>query len=116
MSGLERSLNGGLRFSLQGGSYQAYRDLFTWSGTAPSVVSFEQAVLEAFSLWTLPDPQTGLGSTLSFVPDLATPVSTTVTAGVRLGAEIDLLGTIDGTLWNPGDPGTRAESSLIPSA
>ena len=26
----ERSLDGGLRYSLQGGSYQAYRDLFSW--------------------------------------------------------------------------------------
>ena len=30
INGNERSLEGGLRYSLQGGSYQAYRDLFSW--------------------------------------------------------------------------------------
>ena len=36
INGNERSLDGGLRYSLQGGSYQAYRDLFSWSAV-PSV-------------------------------------------------------------------------------
>src|SRR5580765_5663906 len=40
----ERSLNGGLRYSLQGGSFQAYRNLFSWSGPVPSVPEFQAAV------------------------------------------------------------------------
>src|SRR5262245_48669469 len=36
----ERSLDGGLRYSLQGGSFQAYRDLFTWN-VVPSVPNFQ---------------------------------------------------------------------------
>jgi hypothetical protein len=109
-SGNERSLDGGLRYSVEGGSYQAYRDLFSWSGTPPSVPSFQQAIQEAFAFWTATDPATGLGSILAFVPDLATPVSATVSGSVRFGAEIDLLGSIDGSNWNPGNSGTRAES------
>src|SRR5262245_94060 len=60
IGGLERSLDGGLRYSLQGGSFQAYRDQFTWSGSAPSVASFQQAVEKAFGAWTVPDPVSGL--------------------------------------------------------
>lgn len=110
LGGVERSLDGGLRFSLQGGSYQSYRDLFSWSGPTPSVASFEQAVLEAFAFWTMSDPQTDLGTTLKFVPDLATPVSRATSGSVRLGAEIDLFGAIDGAFWDPGDSGNRAEA------
>jgi hypothetical protein len=50
----ERSLVGGLRYSLQGSSYQAYRDLFSWQGVVPSVADFTLAVEEAFSAWTVP--------------------------------------------------------------
>lgn len=112
VGGVERSLNGGLRFSLQGGSYQAYRNLLTWLGTPPSVAEFEQAVLEAFDVWTTTDPVTGLDTVIRFVPDLSTPVSTTLSGFVRLGAEIDLLASNDGNSWNPGDNGTRAEVSF----
>lgn len=108
--GLERSLNGGLRFSLQGGSYQAYRDLFTWSGTPPTVAQFEQAVLDAFAVWTTTDPATGLDTEIRFVPDLATPVSTAQGGFIRSGAEIDLFGATDGNSWNPGGTGTQAET------
>src|SRR3954463_12338409 len=58
----ERSLNGGLRYSLQGGSFAAYRDLFQWSGGAPSVVDFQTAVEQAFFAWTVPDPVSGFGT------------------------------------------------------
>jgi hypothetical protein len=51
----ERSLDGGLRYSLQGGSFTAFRDLFTWQGTAPSAADFQNAVEQAFAAWTLPD-------------------------------------------------------------
>ncbi|MGL4400618.1 MAG: hypothetical protein ACRCXD_12175 [Luteolibacter sp.] len=110
MSGMERSLSGGLRFSLQGGSYQAYRDLLAWNGTPPSVAEFEQAVLQAFAVWTATDPVTGLDTNVRFVPDLATATSTAFSGNVRLGAEIDIMVSMDGNLWNPGDSGTRAET------
>ena len=100
--GLERSLNGGLRFSLTGGGYQAFRDSFMWSGTPPTVPAFQQAVLDAFNAWTVPDPATGLTSALSFVPDLGTAV----TIGTSTGAEIDVMAV------DLGDAGTRALANL----
>ncbi len=110
ISGRERSLNGGLRYSLQGGSYQAYRDLFAWQIT-PSVADFQLAVAQAFHAWTVDDQVSGLGTTLLFVPDLSTPVVGTGAGGINTaGAEIDLLAATDAKLWNPGDAGTRAET------
>jgi hypothetical protein len=111
ISGQERSLQGGLRYSVQGGSYQAFRDLFTWQ-TLPSVATFQQTVEQAFSAWTVIDPATGLTTSLSFVADFTT---TAVGAGEggginTAGAEIDLLGYFDGTLWNPGDTSQRGET------
>lgn len=85
----ERSLDGGLRYSVEGGSWSAYRNQFTWQST-PSVTAFQQAVEDAFEAWTVVDPATGFGTQLSFVADLATPVSTAVDNFVRLGSEIDL--------------------------
>jgi hypothetical protein len=106
----ERSLSGGLRYSVQGGSYQAYRDLFTWSAL-PSVADFQLAVEQAFGAWTIVDPATGLGTALNFVADFGTPVVGTGTGGINTnGAEIDLLAAIDANSWNPGDPGQRGES------
>ncbi len=110
MQGVERSLSGGLRFSLQGGSYAAFRSLLSWQGTPPSDSALEQAVLDAFAVWTAIDPATGLGTTLRFVPDLATPVSATVTSNVRLGAEIDILASTDTGRWDPGNSSTQAEA------
>ena len=110
ISGNERSLDGGLRYSLQGGSYEAYRDLFTWS-SLPSVADFTQAVQDAFAAWTVNDPTTGLTSDLSFVPDFATAVVGTGAGGINInGAEIDLFGSVNANSWDPGDPGRRAES------
>lgn len=86
----ERSLDGGLRYSVQGGGWSAYRDLFTWRST-PSAAAFQAAVEAAFDAWTEVDPVTGFGTQLSFVQDFATPVSTVLSNFVRLGAEIDLL-------------------------
>lgn len=101
----ERSLEGGLRYSLEGGSYEAYRDQFNWT-TVPSVADFTQAISDAFGAWTAIDPVSGLGTSLSFVPDLATDVVSG--ADFRqldpAGAEIDLLAR------NAGDPGTRGVS------
>ena len=74
VDGVERSLDGGLRYSLQGGSYEAFRDLLRWDGTPPSVAEFQEAVEGAFESWKVVDPATSLGTDVRFVPDLATPV------------------------------------------
>lgn len=71
-SGNERSLNGGLRYSVQGGSFLNLHGAFDWKSPAPSVASFQSAVEDAFAAWTVTDPASGLGTTLSFVSDLAT--------------------------------------------
>lgn len=86
----ERSLNGGLRYSVEGGSWSAYRDRFDWRLT-PSTADFQSAVEAAFDAWTEVDPVSGFGTQLEFVPDFGTPVSTVLSNFVRLGAEIDLL-------------------------
>ena len=101
LNGNERSLDGGIRYSAQGGSYQAFRDQFSWFGSTPSVADFQEAVEDSFNVWSAVDPNTGLTSDLSFVADFATPVNSAVVSGVRLGAEIDLFAT------NLGDSGTR---------
>lgn len=113
LSGNERSLDGGLRYSLQGGSFQAYRDLFSWTPSVPSVANFTTAVQQAFDAWTVVDPTSGLGSNLSFVPDLNTAVVGTAngSSGVNInGAEIDLLAKTDAGNWNPGNTGTQGET------
>jgi hypothetical protein len=92
----ERSLDGGLRYSLQGGSFEAYRDLLHWS-QLPSVEDFQLAFEQAFAAWTSVDPATGLHTNVSFVPDLSTPVvgSNDFNGHDSDGAEIDLL-ALDG--------------------
>lgn len=110
ISGNERSLNGGLRYSVQGQSFQAYRDLFTWD-VVPTVPAFTNAIQQAFNAWSSVDPVTGLKSNLSFVPDLATAPVGVSGGGVNgNGAEIDLLGSIDASFWNPGNTGTQGET------
>jgi hypothetical protein len=103
----ERSLSGGLRYSLQGGSYQAYRDSFTWN-VVPSVADFTTAIQQAFAAWTSVDPATGLGTALSFVADLSTPVTGTPGfGGVNVnGAEIDLMAV------NAGDTSPRGYTNF----
>jgi len=110
MQGVERSLQGGLRYSVQGGNYQAYRDTFSWSGPAPTVAAFQTAVQSAFSDWLVVDPASGLGTTISFTEDLGTATSTQIISGVRMGAEIDLLGATSGQTYSVGDGGLRAEA------
>jgi hypothetical protein len=103
IGGLERSLDGGLRYSLSGGSFQAFRDSFSWTAV-PTVPQFQTAVQQAFDAWAAVDPATSFGSQLSFTPDLATAVNSGIVSGVRQGAEIDLFAS------NLGDPGTRGFS------
>ncbi|WP_454061988.1 PEP-CTERM sorting domain-containing protein [Candidatus Nitrospira salsa] len=108
---LERSLSGGLRYSLQTGSYAGYRDLFSWQGEPPSVTDFQHAIEDAFAAWTVDDPVSGLGSDLSFVADLETPAVGTGFGRVNIaGAEIDLLAATDSVLWDQGDFGQRGET------
>ena len=75
IGGNERSLDGGLRDSLQGGSYAAFRDLIPWVGTPPIAAEFQQGVEQAFAAWESTDRVTGLGTSLHFVPDFATAVA-----------------------------------------
>ena len=100
--GNERSLQGGLRYSLQGGTYQAFRDRFTWSAV-PSVGDFQSAIEGAFHAWTTVDPISGIGTALSFVADFAT---TPVGAGFgRVNyhrAEIDIFGVDAGVAVGTG--------------
>jgi len=98
VDGVERSLDGGLRYSVEGGSYEAFRDRFNWSGTAPTVAEFQSAVEEAFAAWEAPDPVTGLGTDIYFVPDFDTPIviepfpsSLQGYARLNRGAEIDIV-------------------------
>ena len=107
ISGNERSLSGGLRFSLEGGSYLAFRDMFAWS-SLPTVASFQLAVEQAFGAWQSVDPASSLGSNLNFVADLGTAVvGTGAFGGVNInGAEIDVFGT------DAGDAGTRGVTAF----
>lgn len=89
IDGNERSLEGGLRYSLQGDSYQAYRDFFTWD-IVPSVTDFQQAIVHYFNAWTIIDPVSGFGTDLSFFADLETPTVGKDFGGIDIsGAEIN---------------------------
>lgn len=98
VAGNERSLDGGLRFSVSGGSFLQFRDQFQWNVT-PSVSAFQQAVEQSFSAWTMVDSVSGLGTSLSFVPDFATSVASGASFGTLdiNGAEIDLVASNQGT-------------------
>jgi hypothetical protein len=111
ISGNERSLDGGLRYSLSGGSFAAFRDSFSWSGAVPTVAAFTQAVQNSFAAWASVDPVTGLGTSLSFVADLGTTVQGVTGGGINInGAEIDLIATTDASFWNFGNTGLQGES------
>ncbi|MCA9126916.1 MAG: hypothetical protein KDB22_07520 [Planctomycetales bacterium] len=97
-NGEDRSLVGGISFSVEGGSYAAFRDQFSWIST-PSVGDFQSAVESAFAAWTTVDPTSGLASAFSFTPSLSTSVVTGPSFGtVRFeGAEIDIVASDAGT-------------------
>lgn len=111
VDGRERSLDGGLRFSIPDGSYAAFRDLFYWSVT-PTVEEFQSAVEDAFRAWTIVDPATGLGTALSFVADFDTAVvgPDPSEEGDPRGAEIDLLAYPDAINWDLGESRIQAEA------
>ncbi|MFG6486959.1 PEP-CTERM sorting domain-containing protein [Roseateles sp. BYS78W] len=111
IDGNERSLEGGLSYSLSGGSFEAFRDSFTWSGALPSVAAFTQTVQDAFAAWTSVDPVTHLGTSLSFVADLGTAVQGVAGGGLDTnGADIDLIATNDAYFWDPGNSRHQAET------
>ena len=107
----ERSLDGGLRYAVSGGSLEAFRNQFTWSGPVPSVADFSTAVQAAFNSWSSVDPVSGLGSALSFVYDPVTAVAGVAGGGINInGAEIDLIATTDASFWDPGNGGLQGET------
>ena len=109
----ERSLVGGLRYSVPGGSFENFRDAFSWS-SLPSIADFSAGVQSAFDVWSSVDPVSGLGSDLYFVPDFATQGvsgNTNGTGGINIaGAEIDLFASNDAYFWNVGSSGLQGES------
>lgn len=98
IGGEERSLEGGLRYWIETGSYADLRDQFLWVPFPPTTEDFAAAIGRAFEHWTLVDPETGLPGAVYFVEDLATPaVDAPGTRGlpgsfigVNRRAEIDL--------------------------
>lgn len=110
IAGNERSLDGGLRYSVSGGSLDAFRDQFTWDAT-PTSAAFSMAVQDAFNAWTVVDPASGLGSALSFVYDPSSVVVGVAGGGVNInGAEIDLIATNNASSWDPGSKGLQGEA------
>jgi hypothetical protein len=111
IGGNERSLDGGLRYSVSGGSLDAFRDQFSWT-TVPTSAAFAAAVQGAFNAWTVVDPVSGFGSSLSFVYEAnTTVVGVAGGGGVNTnGAEIDLIATNDARFWDPGNTGLQGET------
>ena len=110
IAGNERSLNGGLRYSVSGGSFQAFRDSFAWS-SLPSVPDFQLSVERAFTAWTSPDPHSGLTTALSFVADFGIPVMAGAFGSLNFnGAEIDLVAS------SAGDAALRGFTAFIAEA
>lgn len=102
VDGEERSLDGGLRYSIGGGSYEVLRDRLAWVPAPPSVEDFRAAVRNAFAHWTIEDPETGLAAGFHFVEDQTTeavddpgdPSSPSGFFGLNRGAEIDIFAEI----------------------
>lgn len=110
----ERSLAGGLRYNMQGGSYESFRNIFTWNVT-PTVSQFQTAVEQAFRAWEAVDPASGFGTSIRFVWDPATAVKGVSTGhGLfsREGAEIDLFGSTVAFGWNAGNAARQGETSV----
>jgi len=98
VGGEERSLDGGLRYSIETGSYAGLRDQFIWIGTPPTEQAFADAIARAFEHWEVVDSVTGLPAAFHFVEDLDTvavdqpgnPAIPGSSLGLNAGAEIDL--------------------------
>jgi len=99
IGGEDRSLDGGLRYSIETGTYAGLRDQFMWlAGNVPSEEAFAAAIARAFEHWTIVDPETALPAAFYFVEDLATtaidvpgnPHNPNSFLGLNAGAEIDI--------------------------
>ena len=99
VGGEERSLAGGLRYSIEHGDYAMLRDEFTWIPVVPDEKDFADAIARAFEHWEVVDPETALPATFHFVEDLATvavdqppanPSNPNSYLGLNAGAEIDI--------------------------
>lgn len=98
VEGEERSLDGGLRYSIETGSYAELLAQFMWTPAAPSEAEFAGAVRRAFESWEVIDPASGLPTAVHFVEDLSTPAidepgnpnRPNGFVGLNPGAEIDL--------------------------
>ncbi len=98
VGGEERSLAGGLRYSIGEGSYEAFRDRLRWIPEQPSAEQVRETIRRAFEHWTTDDPATGLPAGFRFVEDLETeavddpgePFRQGDSFGLNRGAEIDL--------------------------
>lgn len=110
IGGNERSLDGGLRFSVSGGSLDAFRNQFSWD-VVPSSSVFGTTVQQAFDAWTRVDPVSGFGTALSFKYDGSSAVAGITGGGINVnGAEIDLIATTDAFFWDPGNTGRQGET------
>ncbi len=98
VEGVERSLDGGLRYSIETGSYAGLRDQLSWLGAPPSAQAFAEAIERAFEHWEVIDAASGLPAAYHFVEDLGTtavddpgnPMSPGGRVGLNPGAEIDI--------------------------
>jgi len=102
IEGQDRSLHGGLRYSIETGSYGELLEQFMWVPAPPSEEEFAAAVARAFESWTIVDPASGLPTAVYFVEDLATPAidepgrpnAPNGFIGLNPGAEIDVFAEI----------------------
>jgi hypothetical protein len=99
IGGEDRSLDGGLRYSIETGTYAGLRDQFMWvPSPGPTEGDFEATIKRAFEHWTIVDPETALPATFHFVEDLSTPAvdvpgnpqNPNGSLGLNAGAEIDI--------------------------
>jgi hypothetical protein len=108
----DRSLNGGLTYTLDGGGYAAFRDMFSWSGAVPSTAAFQGAVEQAFNAWTVTDPASNFPTSLrfSYAPSI-TPIGFGTGTTIR-GAEIDLLARTATDRWSVGNSTLQGAANI----
>ncbi|CAN5555220.1 hypothetical protein BH09PLA1_BH09PLA1_36100 [soil metagenome] len=106
VGGTDRSLVGGLSWSVAGGSFASFKSQFAWAGATPTDAQFQAVMEQAFSFWTSVDtnPLLPVSAPFAFV---YSPASV-ATSNPMTGAEIDFLasdlgfvGSAGGTLSHP---------------
>ncbi|MCR9096319.1 MAG: hypothetical protein NXI30_19000 [bacterium] len=100
VGGEERSLAGGLRYSIEHGDYGLLLSEVEWvPGTEPTEPEFAELIASAFEHWEVVDPSTALPAAFHFVEDLSTPAvddaptnpsNPNAFLGLNAGAEIDI--------------------------